>query len=132
MSNYNKKFEKINKNICEIMDTDLDAIGFAFCDGDSIMEIPDMYEFCKWWVKKYPDKFSKLKGSLYQFREDRSKLFGSISALLGIAAKGNKKISSFTAFQIQMLTNNCIDQTNSTCQLVQTIIKMCERIIRGE
>lgn len=128
-----KRYEKINKNLCKIMDTDLDAIGFAFCnDEEKAMEIPDMYEFCKWWVKKYPDKFAKLKGSLYHFRESRAKLFSSISALLDKGTQGDKKLNPFTLFQIQMLTNNCIDQTNSTCQLVQMIIRMCEKILRGE
>jgi len=129
----NKRYETINKNLCKIMDTDLDAIGFAFCnEEEKAMEIPDMYEFCKWWVKKYPDKFAKLKGSLYQFRENRARIFGSISASLDKGTQGDKRLSPFTIFQIQMLTNNCIDQTNSTCQLVQMIIKMCEKILRGE
>lgn len=129
----NKRYEKINKNLCKIMDTDLDAIGFAFCyDEEKAMEIPDMYEFCKWWVRKYPDKFAKLKGTLYQFRENRAKTFRSISALIEVSNKGQNKLSPLTIFQIQMLTNNCIDQTNSTCQLVQMIIKMCEKILRGE
>ena len=127
-----KKYEKINKNLCRIMDTDLDAIGLVFCDEDGAMEIPDMYEFCKWWVKKYPDKFVNLKNSLYRFRAERSKLFGSVSAILDIASKSGKRLSPFTLFQIQMITNNCIDQTNSTCQLVQTMVKMCEKILRGE
>lgn len=128
----NSKFEKINKNICRIMETDLDAIGFAFCEGDEVLEIPDMYEFCKWWVKKYPDKFSQLKGALYNFRAERAKLFGSVSAVIDLANKNNKRLNPFILFQIQMLTNNCIDQTNSTCSLVQMLIRMCEKILRGE
>ena len=132
MSN-NKNFEKINKNLCKIMDTDLDAIGFAFFgeDGEA-MDIPDLYEFCKWWVKKYPDKFVNLKGRLYDFRKNRANLFNSIAAIIHTDPDKGKKLSPFTLFQIQMLTNNCIDQTNSTCQLVQSIVRMCENILKGQ
>jgi len=127
----NRKFEKINRNLSRIMETDLDNIAFAFVDGENSMEIPDMYEFCKWWVKKYPDKFAYLKGSLYRFREDRAKLFHSIDVILRKYAD-SKRANPFVIFQLQMLTNNCIDQTNSTCSLVQTIVKMCEKILKGE
>lgn len=131
MFDQNKRFEKINKNICRIMDSDLDAMGFAFFDEEGAMEIPDLYEFCKWWVKKYPDKFIKLKGKLYDFRKDRAQLFGSIQALSNIN-KDEKRLSPFTLFQMQLLTNNCIDQTNSTCQLIQSLVRMCENILKGQ
>jgi hypothetical protein len=131
MFDQNKRFEKINKNICKIMDSDLDAMGFAFFDEEGAMEIPDLYEFCKWWVKKYPDKFIKLKGKLYDFRKDRAQLFGSIQALSNIN-KDEKRLSPFTLFQMQLLTNNCIDQTNSTCQLIQSLVRMCENILKGQ
>lgn len=131
MFDQNKRFEKINKNICKIMDSDLDAMGFAFFDEEGVMEIPDLYEFCKWWVKKYPDKFIKLKGKLYDFRKDRAQLFGSIQALSNIN-KDEKRLSPFTLFQMQLLTNNCIDQTNSTCQLIQSLVRMCENILKGQ
>lgn len=113
------------------MDSDLDAMGFAFFDEEGAMEIPDLYEFCKWWVKKYPDKFIKLKGKLYDFRKDRAQLFGSIQALSNIN-KDEKRLSPFTLFQMQLLTNNCIDQTNSTCQLIQSLVRMCENILKGQ
>ena len=128
----NKNFEKINKNICEIMNTGLDGIALAFINDDKPLEIPELYEFCKWWVRKYPDKFINLKSSLYSFRYNRAKVFNSISSLLNLNGKMGKKLSAFTLFQLQMLTNNCIDQTNSTCQLVQTIIKMCESALKDE
>ena len=131
MFDQNKRFEKINKNICKIMDSDLDAMGFAFFDEEGAMEIPDLYEFCKCWVKKYPDKFIKLKGKLYDFRKDRAQLFGSIQALSNIN-KDEKRLSPFTLFQMQLLTNNCIDQTNSTCQLIQSLVRMCENILKGQ
>ena len=131
MFDQNKRFEKINKNICKIMDSDLDAMGFAFFDEEGAMEIPDLYEFCKWWVKKYSDKFIKLKGKLYDFRKDRAQLFGSIQALSNIN-KDEKRLSPFTLFQMQLLTNNCIDQTNSTCQLIQSLVRMCENILKGQ
>ena len=108
MFDQNELFEKINKNICKIMDSDLDAVGFAFLDKDGSVETPDLYEFCNWWVKKYPDKFIKLKGKLYDFRRDRAQLFGSIQALSNINKNG-KKLSPFTLLQMQLLTNNCID-----------------------
>ena len=129
----NKNFERINKNICKIMDTDLDAIGFAFFDKEGeALDIPDLFEFCKWWVKKYPDKFVKLKSRLYEFRASRAKLFGSVDAIFDHSLKSEKKLHQLTALQIQMLINNCIDQTNSTCQLVQSIVRMCENILKGK
>ena len=132
MFDQNKRFEKINKNICKIMDSDLDAMGFAFFDNEGgPMDIPDLYEFCKWWVKKYPDKFIQLKGKLYDFRINRAKLFHSISEIANMQ-KENGKLSPFTTFQLQLLTNNCIDQTNSTCQLVQSLVRMCENILKGQ
>lgn len=133
MFDNDRKFEKINKNICRVMDTDLDAIGFAFFSPEGeAMEIPDLYEFCKWWVKKYPDKFIKLKGCLYDFRASRAKLFASVDAIFNYSLKSDKKLHQLTALQIQMLINNCIDQTNSTCQLVQSIVRMCENILKGK
>lgn len=126
----NNDFEQINKKICKAMRTDLNDIGLAFYRGESAMDLSEMHSFCKWWVKKYPDKYANLKGGLYQYRADKAKLLHSIDVILKKYVES--KSNPFVILQIQMLVNNSIDQMNATCQLVQLITKMCERSLSEE
>lgn len=123
-------YTKINNGICKSMKTNLDTISLALFNDDKPLDIPELYEFCKWWVKKYPDKFITLKGKLYDFRAERAKLFDSVSFVFSFSKEQNNKMNSYNLFQLQLLTNNCIDQTNATCQIVELIIKMCEQALK--
>lgn len=128
-----KDFEKINKKLCKAIDGDFDSIGLAFCDDnspDGAMSAIDMQEFCRWWVRRYPEKFALLKGNLYRYRQKQAGVLRSTNVVVDQYA--SKVGNPFVIMQVQLLMNNYLEKINSTCQLAQLIARTCEKTLKDE
>lgn len=124
-----RKYKKINDRMKDIEISTFEYLTFCFLDEDNelILKPDDLGDFCSWIVKNHIETYLKIKGLIYQYRENRANLYSSVNSLLNMNKQNGKTLTVLTFSELQMRMNNSIDLANSTLNTAQMFVKMCEK-----